>query len=159
MLVEQAEILVPIDFTVNYYGGYLGGGGAGRKEPADAAFVEFGHVLFGDDTAAGEEHIVEAFFLHECGHTGENGHVGTGENGDANGIDILLKRSIDNHFGGLAEAGIDDLHARIAEGSGYDLSPSIVAIEAHFGYQYPDRALQFLRHILLKKRVNVTKIL
>ena len=44
-----------------------------------------------------------------------------------------LKGSGYNHFRGLTQSGIDDLHAGIAQGSCDDFGATVVAIQAHFG--------------------------
>jgi hypothetical protein len=38
----------------------------------------------------------------------------------------------------LAEAGVDDLHAGVAEGAGDDFCAAVVAVEAGFGYEDAD---------------------
>ena len=74
-----------------------------------------------------------------------------GEDAQANGVHVLLQRRLDDHLRRLAQAGIDDLHAGIAQGTGGHLGPAIVAIQSRLGdeharvfghsFNLPDRGL------------------
>jgi len=41
--------------------------------------------------------------------------VGAAEDGEADDVDVFLDGCGGDHFGGLVEAGVDDLHASITE--------------------------------------------
>ena len=56
--------------------------------------------------------------------------MGSGEDGEADAVDVLLDGGGDDHLGGLTEAGVDDLHSGVAEGSGDDFGAAVVAVEA-----------------------------
>ena len=55
------------------------------------------------------------------------------EDRDPDGVGILLDRRLDDLLGGLMEAGVDHLHARVAEGAGDDLGAAVVPVETGLG--------------------------
>jgi hypothetical protein len=56
--------------------------------------------------------------------------VGAGEDGEPDGVGVLLERGLDDLLRRLVQPGIDHLHARVPERSCDDLRPAIVAVEA-----------------------------
>jgi len=50
---------------------------------------------------------------------------------------------LDDFVGGFVQSGIDDLEAGVSERAGDDVSPAVVAVEADFGDETPNR-LRFL---------------
>ena len=58
-----------------------------------------------------------------------------------NYLDIFLQRGLDDHFWRLPEAGVNDLHTRVAECPGNKLGASIVAIQPRLCDKYPDSTL------------------
>ena len=66
------------------------------------------------------------------------GRWAPGQDGEADHVGVLLRRRGHDLLGALPEAGVDDLHARVAQGAGDDLRPPVVAVEARLGHQYPD---------------------
>ena len=61
-----------------------------------------------------------------------------GEDGEADAVDVFLDGSGDDHRRRLAEAGVDDLHACVAEGTGDDFCAAVVAVETGFGDEDAD---------------------
>ena len=68
----------------------------------------------------------------------ERGVVGAGHDGEADGVDVFLFGGGGDHFGGLVQAGVDDLHAGVAQGAGDDFGATVVAVEAGFGDEDAD---------------------
>ena len=60
-------------------------------------------------------------------------HVGAREDRQADGVRVLLQRRGDDLFGRLAEAGVDHLHAGIAQRARDDLGAAVVAVEPGLG--------------------------
>ncbi len=56
-------------------------------------------------------------------------------------VDILLEGGLDDHLGRLVEAGVDHLHAGVAQGPGDYLGAPVVAVQAGLGHQHADRSL------------------
>ena len=69
---------------------------------------------------------------------GDDCVVGSGEDGEADAIDVFLDGGGDDHLGGLTETGVDDFHAGVAECSGDDFGAAVVTVETGFGYQDAD---------------------
>jgi len=64
---------------------------------------------------------------------GKERHVGAGEDGEADDVDVFLHGGLGDHLGGLVETGVDDLHAVVAEDGGDGLRAAVVSIEAGLG--------------------------
>jgi hypothetical protein len=89
-------------------------------------------VFLGDSSTENEENIFGLLFAEKLGDAWDDDVVGTGEDGEADTVDVLLNGGGYDHLGGLAEAGIDDLHACVAQGAGNNFCASVVAVEARF---------------------------
>ncbi len=59
--------------------------------------------------------------------------MGSRQTRHPNRVDVLLQRGRSNLLGGLMEARLDDLHARIPQRSRHYLDATIMAVEAGFG--------------------------
>ncbi len=94
------------------------------------------HVFIRNDAAAGEQHILHPFFIHQLFDAREYRHVGAAENAHANGIHVFLQGCIHHHIRGLAQAGVNHFHAGVAQGGGNHLGATVVAVQSNFGYQY-----------------------
>ena len=60
-------------------------------------------------------------------------HVRAGEDAQADDVDVLLQRGLGDHLRRLADAGVDDLHAGVAQRARDDLGPAVVTVEAGLG--------------------------
>ena len=58
------------------------------------------------------------------------------EDGEADGVDVLLDGRGDDLLRRLAQAGVDDFHAGVAQRARNDLRAAVVAIQPRFGNQY-----------------------
>ena len=70
----------------------------------------------------------------------DQGHVGAGEDREADRVGVLLDHRLGDLLGRLVQAGVDDLHAGVAEGAGDDLGAAVVAVEAGLGDDDADLA-------------------
>ena len=75
---------------------------------------------------------------HELGEPGEQGHVGAGEHRQADGVGVLLDDGLDDLLRRLVQAGVDDLHAGVAQRARHDLGAAVVPVEARLGDDHPD---------------------
>ena len=89
-------------------------------------------VLVRDGAPQDEEDIVGLLIAEEGGDSGDDDLVGSGEDGEADAVDVLLDGGGDDHLRRLAKAGVDDLHSGVAEGAGDDFRATVVAVEAGF---------------------------
>ena len=88
-----------------------------------------------------ESPFVRAALREEGDHPRDEGVVGAREDGEADAGDVLLDGRLDDHLGRLAEAGVDDLEALVAEAAGEHLCATVMAVEAGLGDQDLDRAI------------------
>src|SRR5215218_4099064 len=110
------------------------------EDLADAELPELCDIFFGDGAADEHEDVLGFVLLEEFDHAGHERHVGARENGDADGVGVLLDGRLHDLLWGLVEARVDDLHPRVAEGAGDDLGPPVVPVEANLRHNHPYRA-------------------
>jgi hypothetical protein len=132
------------------------GGRAGQEDFRDAGLFHGGNVGFGNDAADENGDVVHALFAQQVHELWADGIVRAGEDGEADDVNVLLDGGGGNHFGRLAEAGVDYLHACVAQGAGDDFGAAVVAIQARLGNQ---NSYFFLRHILGNRTQHLRKIM
>src|SRR5579883_2182176 len=118
--------------------------GAGAKDLADAHRLDSRHILIWNDPASEDDdvgHTARPQRLHDAR---KERQVGTGVDRQPHRLDVLLERRLRNHLWGLADTGVDHLHAGVAERPRHHLRPSIVPVEARLGNQHPNRWLEGL---------------
>src|SRR5205809_3278687 len=108
-------------------------GRAGLKNSRHAGFFQFRNILIRDDASDDDQNIVEAFFLHEFGDAGTKRHVRSRQYGESYDVGIFLQSRVDDLFGSLPQAGIDDFESRIAKGPSDDFCAAVVSIEFGLG--------------------------
>jgi len=113
------------------------GGSAGEEDAGDAGLLEGGDVGFGDDAADEDGDIVHAFFVEKFHELRAEGVVRAGEDGETDDVDVFLDGCGGDHLGSLAKAGVDDLHAGIAQGASDDFGAAVMAIQARLSNQHP----------------------
>src|SRR5207253_796923 len=96
-------------------------GGPRAEDDLDARLLELRHVLLRDDAAPCDEDVGGFSFLQKLHDFREQGHVSPAQAGEANRIDVLLDRGLDDVLRSLPQARIDDLHPRVAQRPGDDL--------------------------------------
>lgn len=117
-------------------------GGSGEEDTGDAGFAKGGDVRFGDDAADEDGDVGHALGAEQAHQLGADGVMRSGEDGEADYVYVFLFGCGDDHFGRLAQAGIDDFHAGIAQGASDDFGAAVVAVEARLGNQYADFLLR-----------------
>ena len=120
---------------------------AGGEDVGDALFLQHGDVAFGDDPADDHEDVAAAGVGQELDHPGHEGEVGPGEQGEPDGVGVLLHDGLDHLLGRLVEARVDDLEPGVTQGPGDDLGSPIVAVEAWLGHDDPVRTFHALPRI------------
>ncbi len=61
------------------------------------------------------------------------GHVGAAEDAEAQPVGVLVGDGADDGLRRLPQAGVDDVHAGVAQGAGHDLDAAVVAVQADLG--------------------------
>jgi len=109
------------------------GGGTGEEDFGDAGLLQGGDVGGGDDAADEDGDVGHAFVVEEFHELRADGVVRAGKNGEADDVNVFLDGGGGDHLGRLAQAGVDDLHAGVAEGAGDDFGAAVVSVEAGLG--------------------------
>ena len=97
------------------------------------------HVVVGDHAAADDQDVVGAALLQQLQRRAENRHVRAGQDADADDVDVFLDRGLDDLLGRAVQAGVDDVHAGVAQRARDDLDAAVVAVEPDFGDEDADR--------------------
>jgi hypothetical protein len=111
------------------------GGGAGKKDFGDAGLLQSRDVGFGNDAADEDGDVGHALVVEKFHELRANGVVGTREDREADDVDVFLDGGGGDHLRRLTQAGVDDLHARIAQSASDYFRAAVVAIKARFGDQ------------------------
>ena len=111
--------------------------GAGGEDLGDALFLQDRDVGLGDDPAHDDQHVAAAGVGQQLDHLGHQREVGPGEEGEPDGVGVLLHHGLDHLLGGLVQAGVDDLEPAVAQRPGDDLGPPVVTVEARLGHDHP----------------------
>src|SRR5581483_6067525 len=107
----------------------VAGRGAGREDLAHPQRLEACDVLRRDDAAPEDDDVLDALRAQEREHLAEQVVVRPGEDGEADGVDVLLDRRRDDLLVALVEARVDDLHPGVAQRPGDDLGSAIMDVE------------------------------
>ena len=68
--------------------------------------------------------------VEQLGHARHERHVRARQDRQPDHVDVLLEGGRGDHLGRLAEAGVDDLEALVAQAAGEHLGAPVVAVEA-----------------------------
>jgi len=104
--------------------------GASGEDALDPDLLKRRNIPFGDDTAHHHEDVIKFLLLHLLYQFFADWQMGSGHDGEANYIDVLLEGRIDDLVDGLMEACVDHFHSCVPERLGNDLRSPIMAIEA-----------------------------
>jgi len=113
-------------------------GGAGKKDLGDAAFLECGDVRFGNDAAENHGNVVHAFLVEQAHKLRTKSVVRAGKDRESNDVDVFLHGRRRDHLRRLPQAGVDHLHAGIAQRAGNDLGAAVVPIQPRLRNEYAD---------------------
>src|SRR5260370_22843992 len=116
-------------------------GGAGAEDSRHTGFLEQVYVLFRDSATHEHQHVVNVILFEQLHDAGNDGVMSAGENRETDYRHVFLQRGADDHLRRLAQAGVDDLHAGVAQSAGNHLGAAVVAVEARLGYQDADFSL------------------
>src|SRR3990170_3991172 len=118
--------------------------GPGAEYPLEPQLLQLRYVLVRYDPAAEENHVIHAALLQLLHHTREELQMRPREDREPDGVRVFLKRGLRYHLRRLADAGVHNLHAGVAQGARDNLRPAVVAIEAGLGDYHLD--LPFITH-------------
>src|SRR5438874_12771139 len=93
-------------------------------------------VCSSDLAADYNQHIIEAFLLHELHDARAKRHMSSGKHGESNDVDIFLQRRVDHLFGSLPESGVDDFETGIAKSAGNHFRTAVMPIESWLGNEH-----------------------
>jgi hypothetical protein len=119
-------------------------GRTGLENRAHTRPLQAIHILVGDDAAHEHQHVIYLVLLEEVHNARHYGIVRPGKNRQPDHVHIFLQRRVHNHFGSLAQTGVDDFHAGIAQSARNHLGAAIVTIKAGLGDQHADFLLSHL---------------
>jgi hypothetical protein len=123
-------------------------GSSGAEDSGDALLFQAFDVLLRDGAAYDDENVVRTLGLEQRHHAGHDGIVGAAQDGEANDLDVFLDGGVDDHLRSLSQAGVDDLHAGVAQATRNHFGSAVVAIEAGLGDQYADWSLERHRRVV-----------
>jgi hypothetical protein len=121
---------------------------AGLEDGGNSDFLEALNILIGDDAADQHQNVVHFVLFQQIHDTRNDGIVRPGEYRKTDDLHIFLERGVNHHLRRLAQTGIDDLHASIAERASDHLGPAVVTVETGLRYQDADFAVSGHRHYL-----------
>jgi len=117
-------------------------GGAGKEDFCDAGLLQGGDIGFGNDAADENGDVVHALVVEKLHELGADGIVRAGEDGEADDVDVFLHSGGGDHLWSLAQAGVDDFHAGVAQSAGDYFCAAVMAIEARLGDQHTNLLLR-----------------
>ena len=118
-----------------------GSGAPGGEDLGHPHLLQHRDVGLGDDPAHDDQDVVPALLLQAVDHPGDQGQVGPGQEGQPDGVGVLLDDGLDHLVGGLVQPGVDDLEPGVAEGPGDHLGAAVVPVQAGFGDDHSIGAL------------------
>src|SRR5580700_3724108 len=130
-------------------------GRAWLKDSGYSDFFQAFDVLVRDNAAHQHQHVVHLVLLQKFHHPGNDGIVRTGENRESDNLNVFLKRCVHDHLWRLAEAGVDDLHAGIAQCASDDFGAAVMAVQTRLGDENADFLLSGHRvHLTTERAVS-----
>ena len=109
------------------------GRSAGKKYFRDALFFQLRNIFLWNDAADEDEAVVHSFFAQQLDDARAESVVSAAQDRHTDGVHVFLERGGRDHLGRLAQTGVDDFHAGVAEGGGDDLRTAIMPVETWFG--------------------------
>src|SRR5215470_16736742 len=109
----------------------------GHKNLLDPQLQEGLPVLLRNDSAAKDNDVLRSLFLEQLYHAREEGHVGTGQNAQADRINVLLDGRLDDLLRRAVQSGVNHLHARIAQRSRHYFCSPVMAVQPRLADENP----------------------
>ena len=125
----------------------LSGRGTGGEDLCDTEITQGDDVLAGDDAAAEENDVAGAAGFQLSLDCFEQSHVGTGQDAQADSVGVFLDGGLRHLGSGLVQAGVNHLHASVAQGAGDDFGPTVMAVESWFSHDHTDGSIAACRHV------------
>ena len=110
-----------------------GSGVPGPKTWATPISRSFGTSDSGMMPPIEDADVAEARLAQQLEDARHQGHVGAAEDAEAEPVGVLVGDGADDGLRRLPQAGVDDVHAGVAQGAGHDLDAAVVAVEADLG--------------------------
>ena len=117
------------------------------KTSATPELLQLGDVVGRDRPPDGHHDVLGALLAEQLDDPRHQRHVGAGEDREADRVGVLLDHGLGDLLGRLVQAGVDHLHAGVAQGAGDDLGAAIVAVEAGLGHDDADLASGCCLHV------------
>ena len=127
-------------------GGDVAQRGTGGEDLRHPGPLELGDVGLRDDPAGEDQHVAGALRPEFVDDPREKRHVGPGQDRQADGVGVLLDDGRGDLLRRLVQPGVDDLEPRLAQRPSDDPGPTVVTVEARFGYHHPVGTLHRLRY-------------
>ncbi len=113
----------------------LGGWGSGGEDLGDAGVLQLWNVCVRNDSST-EHGDVATLLVDQLDHAWEKCHMGPGETGQPDRIDVLLYGGRSDLLGSLMESRVNDLYAGISKGASHHLYASVMAVQSRLRDQY-----------------------
>lgn len=103
--------------------------GARAEDGGDALILQKRHILIGNRAAQNDQDVCGIALSEQSSDAGNDGIVGAGKDAQSDAIHVFLDRRVDDHFRGLAQAGVDHFHPGIPQGPGNHFGATIMTVE------------------------------
>ena len=87
----------------------------GAEDRGHAALLESGHVVVRDNSAGRDEDVRHPTVAQEGADAGHERHVRAGQDRQTDDVDVFLERRRHDHLRRLAQPGVDDFEAFVAQ--------------------------------------------
>ena len=92
------------------------------------------------------KHVAATLLGQALDDTRHQRQVRPGEEGQPDGVGVLLDDRLHHLLGRLVQTGVDDLESRIPKGTGDDLRPTVVPVQPGLGHHDSIGALHGARY-------------
>ena len=129
------RLVVSADVAANEIYNFLGRS-TREEDLGDAGLFQGGDIRFRNNSTDKHGHVFHVFGAQQVHQMRAERVVRPGKNGKPDDVHIFLFGGGGDHFGSLAQAGVYDLHAGVAQRTGNDFGATVMAIEPRLGNQY-----------------------
>jgi hypothetical protein len=119
---------------------------APRVNTGHAEMLQPVDVLAGDRSSHGDHHVLRALCVQQLHQSGNQCHVGAGQDRQTEGVGVLLDHRLHDLLGRLVKPGVDHLHPGVPHSSRDDLRAAVVAVQAWLGHHDADPLSDYRRH-------------
>lgn len=140
------ELISSTDVGANPFDDF-GGGSAGGEDLCDAEIAQRDDVLAGDDAAAEKNDVAGASGFELGLDCFKESHVRARQDAQTDSVGVFLHSGLRHLGSGLVQAGVNHLHASVAQGAGDDFGPTVMAVESWFSHDHTDGSIAACRHV------------